>query len=221
MKKYTFTGETREYLDKTLKRVVRIEDNLVGGWIESEHNLSHDGNCFVFDNAIVMDDARVIDNAIVKDFGVIMNNGLVKDNGVVKDCGLVKDNGVVKDYCIVKGNALILNNMVVSKGDIISDNNILYCDNNYNNINNDMKIYQLDMTKSRWEISLLDDKLNAKCFNVYENAEAVYIHNNNIYISANKTKLIKIAHNLLEEKINKMRFELDYYENMKFKITKK
>lgn len=32
-KKYEFTGETKQYFGKTLHRIRRIRDSLVGGWI--------------------------------------------------------------------------------------------------------------------------------------------------------------------------------------------
>lgn len=49
-KKYEFTGETLEYEGRTLHRIRALKDfgNVkagdVGGWVETEANLSHDGN---------------------------------------------------------------------------------------------------------------------------------------------------------------------------------
>ena len=42
-KKYEFTGETKEYGGVSLKRIRRLSDKLLGGWIEKESNLSQDG----------------------------------------------------------------------------------------------------------------------------------------------------------------------------------
>jgi len=39
-----------------------------GGLIKSEKNLSHDGNCWVYEDAWVYDDAQVSDNAKVYGF---------------------------------------------------------------------------------------------------------------------------------------------------------
>ena len=69
--KYEFTGETKEFLGKTLRRVravanfgdVRAGD--LGGWIEKEGILSQDGACWVCGNAQVCGDARVCGNARV------------------------------------------------------------------------------------------------------------------------------------------------------------
>ena len=76
MKKFEFTGETKTLLDGTvlhrIKALVRIEFGCMaveigelGGWIEKENNLSHDGNAWVFRNAEVYDNARVYGNAEV------------------------------------------------------------------------------------------------------------------------------------------------------------
>ena len=63
--KYEFTGETRQHLGRTLRRIRalvsfgEIVAGAVGGWIEDEKNLSHYGNAWVCDNALVSGDAWV------------------------------------------------------------------------------------------------------------------------------------------------------------------
>ena len=90
-KKYELTGETMEFEGRTLYRIRALRtfyekydrsdrrmqyfDDLsdiydvvegdLGGWIESEGNLSQKGDCWVFDEAKVYDHACVIDNATV------------------------------------------------------------------------------------------------------------------------------------------------------------
>ena len=50
MKKYEFTGEVKTYLGKTLHRIKSVVSfgivvkGEIGGWIESEKNLSQDGD---------------------------------------------------------------------------------------------------------------------------------------------------------------------------------
>lgn len=58
-KKYEFTGETKKFSGRTLKRIKRISDGVIGGWIESEENLSHEGWCFIYDEAVVYGEAEV------------------------------------------------------------------------------------------------------------------------------------------------------------------
>jgi hypothetical protein len=64
MKKYEFTGKSMEFEGMTLRRIRRLSDGVVGGWIQSEDNLSHEGGCFVYHNAKVYHFAKVFDNAM-------------------------------------------------------------------------------------------------------------------------------------------------------------
>jgi hypothetical protein len=65
MKKYEFTGKTKEVNGIILKQIIRLSDGMIGGWIEKEENLSQEGSCFVFGSAIVYGNARVAGNAEV------------------------------------------------------------------------------------------------------------------------------------------------------------
>ncbi|MDD9334284.1 MAG: hypothetical protein PV354_11755, partial [Bartonella sp.] len=64
-KKYEFTNETKQVGDVTLYRIRALRDfgdvkaGDLGGFIEKEDNLSHDGNCWVYDKARVFQNARV------------------------------------------------------------------------------------------------------------------------------------------------------------------
>ena len=76
MKKYELTSETKVINGLELHRIKAIESfgsvekGELGGWIESEKNLSQDGDAWVFDNARVYGDAKVSGNA---DFIVFKN----------------------------------------------------------------------------------------------------------------------------------------------------
>ena len=70
-RKYEFTGETMERSGRTLYRIRAVRDfgevkaGDLGGWIETESNLSNDGNAWVSGNAWVYGDAEVSGNAWV------------------------------------------------------------------------------------------------------------------------------------------------------------
>ena len=96
MKKFEFTGETKTLFDGTvlhrIKALVRIESNAgnikvgdIGGWIEKENNLSHDGIAWVFRNAEVYGNARVCGDARVYDDARVCGNAKVYGNARV--CG--------------------------------------------------------------------------------------------------------------------------------------
>ena len=79
MIKYEFTGEKVG----TLKRIRALRDfggvkaGELGGWIESESNLSHSDNAWISDNAQVNGNARVSNNARVNGNAQVNSNARV------------------------------------------------------------------------------------------------------------------------------------------------
>ena len=74
MKKYELTGETIRAINGTKLYRIRAINNFgglrvgfPGGFIESEDNLSHDGNCWIYGDSQVYGDAWVSDNAVIDD----------------------------------------------------------------------------------------------------------------------------------------------------------
>lgn len=69
-KKYKL-GESKQFRGVYLSQIVALRDFAdvkagdVGGWIESERNLSHEGDCWIFNEAIVYELAMVSGNAKV------------------------------------------------------------------------------------------------------------------------------------------------------------
>lgn len=76
MIKYEFTGETKLFAGRTLRQIraltqikcgaYAVTPGTVGGWIENEENLSHDGNAWVYGDAQVYGNARVCENAKIE-----------------------------------------------------------------------------------------------------------------------------------------------------------
>lgn len=96
MEKYELLkDDTKIMLGRTLYRIKSVRDfgNVekgdLGGYIESENNLSHYGNAWVCDNARVCGNARVSDNARV------WGNAEVCGNAVIKS---------TEDYIVFKNN---------------------------------------------------------------------------------------------------------------------
>jgi len=82
-RKYEFTGKTQNYDGAILRQIRRISDGEVGGWIESEHNLSHQSDCWVFGNAKVFGDANVSGNACVYGDANVSGNAKVSGDAWV------------------------------------------------------------------------------------------------------------------------------------------
>ena len=99
MKKYELTSETKVinglelHRIKAIKSFGSVEKGELGGWIESEKNLSQDGDSWVFDNAKIYENARVFDNAKV------YNNAWVRGNARVGGDATV---GGDADYIVFK-----------------------------------------------------------------------------------------------------------------------
>ena len=88
MKKYEFTGEVKYISRRILHRIRAVRDipeyeiksGDMGGWLETEKNLSHDGSAWVTDSAAVMDVACVTGDACVMDSARVTGKALVTDS---------------------------------------------------------------------------------------------------------------------------------------------
>ena len=99
MKKYELTKETKVIGDKTLFRIRAlrsfgdIKAGDLGGFIENERNLSHEGNAWVGDNAKVGGNAKVSGNDRVGGNARVGGDGLINsDNDYLCEKGLGSHN---------------------------------------------------------------------------------------------------------------------------------
>ena len=119
MRKYELTSETKVingvklHRIKALKSFRSIEKGDLGGWIESEKNLSQDGDAWVFDNAKVRGNATIRGDAWVFDNAEVSGNAMVYDNATVGGdawvCGkaMVYGDATVGGYTFISGNATV------------------------------------------------------------------------------------------------------------------
>jgi len=100
-RKYEFTGKTKVVGSTILRQIVRLSDGEVGGWIESEDNLSHNGDCLIGDQAMVYGNARVWGKAQI--YGEAQVYGNAKISGKVQVSGEAHVWGDirVRDYDVV------------------------------------------------------------------------------------------------------------------------
>lgn len=106
-KKYKLTDEITKIDGKTLYRIeaiipfAKIHEGDLGGFIESEKNLSHEGDCWVYD------DSMVSGNAIVKDNAAVCDESWVKDDATVEGKALIRNGAIVGGKAIVKDTAWV------------------------------------------------------------------------------------------------------------------
>ena len=135
-KKYELIPSDKEglYRIKALKDFSYVKKGDIGGYVESECNLSQYGDCWICDDAIVMgkakvcDNARVYDNAQIYDNAAVVGNSKVCDNARVYDNAQVWGNARVEynaqicDDAVVMGNAQIYDNVVIKGNAKVCDN---------------------------------------------------------------------------------------------------
>ena len=118
--KYELIDETKTIGDHTLYRIratktfKNVKKGDIGGWIESEKNLSHGDDCWIYD------DATVYGNAIVCDYATVRVNASVHTTAA--DCKvIVCDHADIGDDAIVTGNSTISGAASVFGGAQIGD----------------------------------------------------------------------------------------------------
>lgn len=128
-KKYEFTGETMLFKGHTLHRIRALRDfgNIrfvaageIGGWIESEKNLSHEDSAWVADEAKVFHranvcgDAQVYENAQVYGYAVVSCDARVYGNALVYNKATIYGNARVCDNAKVYGRTYLADHTKIS-----------------------------------------------------------------------------------------------------------
>jgi carbonic anhydrase/acetyltransferase-like protein (isoleucine patch superfamily) len=85
---------------------VKIGD--LGGWVESRRNLSHDGDCWIGQNAVVADSCRVKDDALVTGNATLMSACKVSGNSIIKDNAFLSGLVNVTDNVAISGKTSII-----------------------------------------------------------------------------------------------------------------
>ena len=128
MKKYELTNETIKYASKKLFRIRALKDfgcvkaGDLGGYVESENNLSQENNCWIDNNASVYGDAVVSGNAWVFDDAEVYGNARVYENAEVYGEARVFDNAEVFGKAWVYENASVLGDAKVYGDAVVSGN---------------------------------------------------------------------------------------------------
>lgn len=122
-KKYKLTNETTVvYRSTTLHRIQALKDfgdvkkGDLGGFVESDENLSQEGNAWIYGDAMVFGNAKVYGNAEVH------KNALVYDNAEVYENAKIYGNACVYDEAKVYGNACIYGDVQIFGSAKVYDN---------------------------------------------------------------------------------------------------
>ena len=116
MKKYELTNEVIEFKGRKLHRIKALRDfsNVtagdLGGYVESEENLSHEGNAWIYNVAKVYENAIICDNATVHNSSEVFGNAWIYDNARIIGCSQVYENAIICGEAEVYNSAKVYGN---------------------------------------------------------------------------------------------------------------
>lgn len=128
--KYEFTGEVKNIGGKILHRIRAVRDipeqNVkagdLGGWLETEENLSHDSAAWVTSEAWVMGRAYVTDSTLVAGKALVTGEALVMGAALVTDSARVMGEARVSGKARVTGKAWVMGTACVTGKACVSGN---------------------------------------------------------------------------------------------------
>jgi carbonic anhydrase/acetyltransferase-like protein (isoleucine patch superfamily) len=127
MKKYELTQESVQAHDLTLHRVKALIDfgqvsaGDIGGFVESEANLSQEGTCWIYDNSGCSGNSCVSGDASVSEGSWIYGDATVSGNATVRGSSWISGNAAISDNALVSGKSLVSGNATVSGSASVSD----------------------------------------------------------------------------------------------------
>jgi hypothetical protein len=118
---------TTLYRIRALRDFGNVKAGTLGGFVASERNLSHHGDCWVgddaraYDEAVVSEDAQLRGRACAYDRARIGDKGQVLGNAQVFEDGRVFRNGIAFDNVMIYGHAQVRDHGLAFGNAIICD----------------------------------------------------------------------------------------------------
>lgn len=108
MAKYELTGDFRIVDDVPVYRIRRQADGMLGGFVQSEKNLSQTGEAWVGGDAVVMGDAVVSDNAQVYGNAHVYGRARIEHHAAVSDHSRVGGRAIITGRCQISGRSDVI-----------------------------------------------------------------------------------------------------------------
>ena len=137
-KKYELTNITMEFEERTLYRIRalknfrNVEAGDLGGWVSGKYNLSQEGECWIYDEAKCMDNARMYhnsvmyNNAIMCDFSEMHNYSAMLDNSRMYNCSAIYDNSRMYNDSKMYNNSRMFDNSAMYNNAVMLDNSKMF-----------------------------------------------------------------------------------------------
>lgn len=119
-----------------------IKKGSIGGCVESEENLSHDGNCWIYNNARAVEHSKVYEDAKIYDTSGIYGSCNVHGTAIIKDAVMVTSSSDISGTTIlIKG---FFDNIKLDHG---IWNHVLVENNKFFAISNTLEMMRLYMRR--------------------------------------------------------------------------
>lgn len=203
-KKYELTDNTIEYDGKTLyqikalKNFGNVKTGYLGGYVEKEENLSHEGNCWVDDNAKVYNNAKISGNAEIYGNASVGDNAKVYEKVEISGNAKVYDNAQIYGYAQVYGNAKVYEQAQVYGESEVYDNAIIY---NKAQVGDNAKVFGKAQVYG-----------NAKVFEYTEISDDTKIIDNTIIENSKEIKVENVKKDFILENDFNLENEIQKYE---------
>lgn len=123
MRKYELSEEVNiNYINAPLYRIRALRDipryNIkagdLGGLIESENNLSQEGDAWVAYGAMVFDDALAMDDAYVGGATMVFEHATIKKDAYTSGRARISGDAVIGGNATISGTIIIYDNVVIT-----------------------------------------------------------------------------------------------------------
>lgn len=109
------------YRIQALKDFDDVKSGDIGGFVQSEKNLSQEGNCWIYDNASAINDSIILDNAKIKDKAYIADNAIIYGNAIVLDEPYIIGRANVFENAKISGSTYIDDDALIHGNSIIRE----------------------------------------------------------------------------------------------------
>lgn len=113
-KKYCLVKEDQKSIEgRTLYRIralidlPSIEKDSLGGYVESEENLSHEGTCWIGGEAYVYHQAKVMEHAIVQGAASMRHEAKIKGYAILEDNALLEEQATIEEHAHVMDSVIL------------------------------------------------------------------------------------------------------------------
>ena len=120
-KKYRLTQHTIRAHGVTLYRIEALTDfatitaGTLGGFVESEYNLSHEGECWIAQNAKALGSSRVSDNAWLMDKAELRDNAQLSDIAMLFENARAFKNAQICEDVQIYGDTAVGGSLIVKR----------------------------------------------------------------------------------------------------------